>query len=269
MVGLLLAIRLAFLRRASTAWRCKQCGLRARARLRPAVPPIPAVAIPTYNNAETIAGVVASVRAVAPDLPLIVIDDGSTDGTGDRARQAIQEAGGIAPATVRTHSKNHGKGVAIRTALRMALARGYSHVITLDGDGQHLAADIRSLRDAIEKDPTALWVGHRDLSGANVESSSRFGRSFSNFWLRALGRAKLADSQSGFRAYPVAPVLSLDTRARAFDFEVEALTLGARAGIPLDSVPIGVHYPPPEARVSHFDKLWDNVRISLLTRACC
>ncbi|MCK5689866.1 glycosyltransferase family 2 protein, partial [Myxococcota bacterium] len=158
--------------------------------------------------------------------------------------------------------RNRGKGAALQTGLREALQRGYSHIITLDADGQHFPEDIPSMRDAALEDPTAIWTGARDLSDDNVQGASRFGRSFSNFWLRVQTGVKLVDSQSGFRVYPIAPVLSLGLRASAYDFEVEVLTLGARAGIPLRSKPIGVYYPPPDERVSHFDKLWDNVRIS-------
>ena len=201
---------------------------------------------------------VERARRAAPGLPILVVDDGSTDGSGAGRPGARADGIGV----VLAHARNRGKGAALRTALNEALARGHSHLVTLDGDGQHYAEDIPALVEAARGAPDTLFVGLRDLAGANVEGASRFGRAFSNFWVRVQTGVRLPDSQSGFRVYPVAPVLSLGSRARAYDFEVEVLVLAARAGLRLDSRPIGVHYPPREERVSHFHKLWDNVRIS-------
>ena len=269
----LLLVALGLHRHRQRAWRCAACGHRSPPRTLPAGGPSPAVAIPTFNNRDAIAGVIDAVIEAAPDLPLFVVDDGSTDGTGDVAAAALAAHAGRPSAPERAvlrHRKNRGKGAALDTALRRAFHAGCSHLVTLDGDGQHHGGDVRTLRAALVEHPGAIIVGSRNLSDANVESISRFGRNFSNFWLRVLSGARLADSQSGMRAYPTAPVLSLGLRARRYDWEVEVLTLGARAGIPLRSVPVRVHYPPPAERVSHFDKLWDNARISWInTRILC
>ncbi|MBI5509257.1 MAG: glycosyltransferase family 2 protein [Deltaproteobacteria bacterium] len=257
---LVLTTALDIRRRTGRIWRCGACGLAFAPRLFPATPPSILVAIPTYNNAASIADVVGRVLC-ACDSPLLVVDDGSTDRTGALAldRVAAAERGRC---DVVRHADNRGKGAALQTALAYAHRRRHSHVISLDGDGQHYPEDLPLFVQAIQERPAALIVGSRDLSGANVTGASRFGRRFSNFWLRLQAFEKLADSQSGFRAYPVAPVLSLPTRSRRFAYEVEVLTLAARAQLPIHEIPIRVHYPPPASRVSHFDKLWDNVRIS-------
>lgn len=262
LLALLLLARLSLLRLRSRMWHCRRCGRRERARARHAGAATYMVAVPTYNNAASIEDVVRRIRRAAPEVTLLVVDDGSTDGTGERAKRAIEKESAFASAEVMRHPTNAGKGAALKTALAYALDRGYSHLITLDGDSQHFPEDIPKLRASSQQVPTAVVVGARDLSAETVQASSRFGRGFSNFWLAVQTGKRLPDSQSGFRVYPVAPSLSLGTRARAFDFEVEVLTLAGRAGLPLVSVPIQVHYPPASERVSHFDKLWDNVRIS-------
>jgi predicted LPLAT superfamily acyltransferase len=259
MLALLLTARLGFVWRARRAWSCPSCGLRMPPRLAPAGPLQPVVVVPTYNNAATIEEVVRRVRAAAPDLPLLVVDDGSTDGSGERARAALA-AGGQGELLV--HAGNRGKGAAVLTGLAAAIERGYSHAITIDADGQHLPEDLPLVCAALESHPTALIVGARDLSQDNVQPISRFGRRFSNFWQVVQTGHRVADSQCGLRVYPTAPTLSLATRARAYDFEVEVLILAARAGMPLVSLSVHVYYPPAQVRVSHFDKLWDNVRIA-------
>ncbi|MCK6526109.1 glycosyltransferase family 2 protein [Myxococcota bacterium] len=210
------------------------------------------VVIPSFDNAGTIAAVVARARAVLE--PVFVVDDGSTDGTGDRAREAGAE--------VLVHEVNRGKGAALETGLAAAVARGFSHVVTLDGDGQHHPEDAPALLRAAEGGVPTLVVGSRPWDGPNRSRAARFGRWFSNLWVRIDGGVTVEDSQSGFRVYPAAEVLALRLRARRYDWEMEVLVRAAWAGIAIANVPIGVYYPPASERVSHFDVLRDNVRFS-------
>jgi hypothetical protein len=100
---------------------------------------------------------------------------------------------------------------------------------------------------------SALVLGARTgMELAAVPWSSRMGRGFSGFWVWASGGPCIADSQSGFRVYPVAETLALPTRARRFEFEVEVLVHARRAGIPIREVPVSVAYAPSGGRVSHF-----------------
>lgn len=216
----------------------------------PPVPPRPAVLIPTHNNAATVGTVVRG--ALASGLPVFVVDDGS----GDRAGHVAEAAG----ATVIAHPHNRGKGAALLTGMRAAAEEGYTHVICLDADGQHDPVDIPAFAAAIRREPVAIYAGVRDLSTA--PGSSRFGRRFSNFWIWVETGWRVADSQCGFRAYPLAPVLSLDLGGSRYDFEVEVLTLALWAGVPVRDLPCRVYYPPREERVSSFRPLVDNARIS-------
>jgi len=211
--------------------------------------------IPAYRNPATVADVVRRTRAHLADV--IVVDDGSGDATGAEARAA--------GARVVEHAFNRGKGEALATGLRAAWQAGFSHMVTLDADGQHYPEDVPALLDAARAAPGAIVVGARPMAvAANVPGASRFGRAFSNFWIRVETGARVEDSQSGFRVYPVAPTLALPVRGRRYDWEVEVLVRGVWAGMPVANVPIEVWYPPAAERISHFRKFRDNVRISWL-----
>lgn len=213
------------------------------------------VLIPTYNNAGAVGDVVHA--AAAEGLPVLVVDDGSTDGSGDEAREAGAE--------VVAHEVNQGKGQALLTGWAAAAARGYSHAICMDADGQHLASELPTFVAAIEAEPRAIHAGTRPKVGPNVPRSTRVGRFTSDFMLWASSAKELAgeepDSQCGYRAYPLAYVLSLPLVARRYSMEMEVLVRALWLGVPVRAVPIAVFYPDPEDRVSHFDKWWDNVRI--------
>lgn len=212
------------------------------------------VVIPVYNHDATLRSVVEGVLAVHPDV--LVVDDGSSDGGLDMIHD-------LPVRTVR-HAMNMGKGQAILTAAETARQLGKTHLITLDADGQHYPSDIPAYIKAIVSAPRAIIVGARDFSGPNIPGASRFGRKFSNFWLRVQTGEQLSDVQCGFRAYPIAALDAIKTRERRFAFEVEVLVKAAWAGYPLKDLSISVHYPKPEERVSHFKKFRDNVQISLL-----
>ncbi len=209
------------------------------------------VAIPVYNHGRTLRDVVQRALAVHPEV--LVIDDGSTDG-GSATLQGL-------PVRLLRHEHNLGKGQAILTAAREAHRLGMTHLATIDSDGQHDPADLVNFLPLLRDEPEALVVGTRRF-GADVPGSSRFGRSFSNFWLRVQTGVSLGDTLSGFRVYPVAVLLELPLRESGYSFENEVLVRAAWAKVPLREVEVSVIYPSD--RVSHFQMLRDNVRISLL-----
>ncbi len=209
--------------------------------------------IPVYNHAATLRTVAERAMAFGP---LLVVDDGSTDGGADALS-------GLAVTVIR-HGMNRGKGAAILTAAKHAEELGYTHIVTLDADGQHDPADTPKFLAALAEEPMSIVVGARDFDTANVPGASRFGRKFSNFWLRVQTGQRLSDTQSGFRAYPVSVLRSLRFSETRYSFEVEVLVRASWAGLRLRDVNISVHYPPAEERVSHFQGFADNLRISLL-----
>ena len=213
--------------------------------------PRTAVVIPAYNHGATVADVAA--RALDLDVPVIVVDDGSTDDT--RARLCDL---GI---RVLRHPRNLGKGAAILTGL--AAAREIADwAVTIDADGQHDPADIPDLVRAIPEGsrPIVVGVRQRMTAAAQVPWASRFGRGFSNFWVRACGGPALQDSQSGLRVYPLPETLELGVVALRFQFEVEVLVRAGWAGMAVLEAPVSVRYPPAGRRVSHYRPVVDFVR---------
>jgi uncharacterized protein (DUF2062 family) len=150
------------------------------------------------------------------------------------------------------------------TAARQARRQGMTHILTIDADGQHDPADIPLFFRRLCEEPLTVVVGKRNFATANVPASSRFGRKFSNFWLRLQTGQSLGDTQSGFRAYPLAVLEGLQLNEIHYSFEVEVLVKAAWAGVPLADVDISVYYPPAGERISHFRGFMDNLRLTLL-----
>ena len=214
------------------------------------------ICIPVFNNPTTIAGVIDGCLRIE-GLPVLVVDDGS--------HVPVEEIYGTHPlVTYLRHPSNMGKGVALQDAFRWAIAQGYTHLIAIDGDGQHDPQDIVPLRAAAEDDPWAIVVGDRDMRAANVPGSSAFGKKFSNFWVRYQTNVGVADSQSGYRIYPLFFVQNMKFFCRRYDFEIEVLIRLIWKGLAVKNVNVGVKYFPKEERVSHFHKWKDNFRISVL-----
>jgi predicted LPLAT superfamily acyltransferase/glycosyltransferase involved in cell wall biosynthesis len=217
------------------------------------------IAIPTYNNPLTIAQVVADCLEHT-EFPILVVDDGSTDPVEKLIARSLQSG----RVQVVRHETNQGKGVALQTAFKKAIEMDCTHLVSIDGDGQHFATDIPAMVQAALESPWDLIVGHRRMISETVPKISKFGRSFSNFWVRFQTDTKVADSQSGFRCYPLFFVQNLHFVSKRFDFEIEVLIRLIWKGVGVREVEIAVHYPKAGERVSHFNKLWDNVRISSL-----
>jgi glycosyltransferase involved in cell wall biosynthesis len=183
------------------------------------------------------------------------VDDGSTDATA----ATLAGIGGI---TVIRHGQNLGKGAALLSGFA-ALAGKADWAVTIDADGQHDPADIPALIAAIPAGTRPVVVGRREgMAAADVPWTSRFGRKFSNFWVRCAGGPAVADTQSGMRIYPLPEAAGLGCRARRFQFEVEVLVRARWAGIPVVEAPVRVSYTPGRKRLSHFRPFVDFCRNS-------
>ena len=203
-----------------------------------------AIVIPVYNHGSQVGAVIE--RALEFQMPLVVVDDGSTDQTP----QVLARFEGL---RIITHPRNLGKGAALISGLEEA-ARFARWAVTIDADGQHDPADVVHLFEVLPAGSRPLVVGKREglTKAAGAPLSSRFGRRFSNFWVAVSGGPHLTDTQSGFRLYPLPETINLRPKARRFNFEVEILVLARRAGLPVLEIPVRSIYPPKKERVSHF-----------------
>ena len=202
-----------------------------------------AVVIPVYNHGRTVKAVATAASALG--WPVYVVDDGSTDG-GDPSLESM------ANLCLLRHRVNRGKGAALMTGFRAA-AEQADWAITLDADGQHFPEDAHDLIDAIPQGRRPIMLGCRlQMSAEGAPWTSRFGRGFSNFWIRMAGGPRVTDSQSGFRIYPLPEVLQLGVRAQRYQFEIEVLVKAAWSAMEVIEAPVGVSYPPKAERVSHF-----------------
>ena len=220
-----------------------------------------AAVIPHYRHTATLFTVAAGARRHMETV--YVVDDGTPDLPPDA--EARLAAAGV---KLLRHERNLGKGAALLTAARVLAAAGVDHMIVLDADGQHDPDDLPRFVAEVQAHPDAVVVGCRDFAhAANVPRSSRFGRGFSNFWCRLETGVACADTQSGFRAYPVRGLTGLTFHCRRYNFEVEALVKLLWSGYELRELPVRVVYEPPGRRVSHFDPWRDNLQLSLLHAA--
>ena len=209
------------------------------------------IVIPALDAATSVGAVVAGARASG--YPVVVVDDGSTDDTATRADRA--------GATVIRHASNRGKGAALRTGMRHLAANGYSHALTMDADGQHLAREIPQMVAAATAAPTALVMGARIIGDQPVAAANQFGNWFANGAVRIAARMDAGDTQCGFRIYPLAEILPLPVSGSHFDYETTVIVHAVRAGVTLCSVPVAVFYPPVALRRSHYRNVLDTLRI--------
>lgn len=220
------------------------------------------VLIPVYNHAASLRAVVEQVLQIYPHV--LVVNDGSTEAALCADITSPQHPLHGLPVELVSYTPNRGKGYALVQGANKARELGFSHIITMDADGQHKASDLPKFLQAIAADAHTIYVGSRDFTVANVPGSSKFGRAFSNFWFQLQTGQSLADTQSGFRAYPVSVFSCIQCRETRYSFEVEVLVRAAWGGFAVADIPIDVYYPPKAERISHFKAFKDNLHISLL-----
>jgi hypothetical protein len=206
------------------------------------------IVIPAFDEAPTIARVVTAARAHAP---VLVVDDGSRDGTATAAAAAGAE--------VLHHRRRLGKGQALRTGIAAARVRGATAVVTLDGDGQHDPCDLPRLLETARAMPGAIVVGDR-LAGEHGLAPGRLNAiHVAGFFVNWASGARVRDTQSGFRVYPLAFFDDVRPRRGGFVFETEVLVAAALHGVPVREVPIGT--ASRAARRSRFRPVSDGVAI--------
>jgi glycosyltransferase involved in cell wall biosynthesis len=205
-----------------------------------------ACVIPAFNEEAAIAAVVAGCRR--HDLPVYVVDDGSSDATAERARAA--------GATVFSHQVNRGKGRAMADGLERAAADGLEAVVFLDADGQHDPAELPAFQAAAEAGAEVV-VGCRRLDGAKMPLVRRLTNRFTSWVLSRLAGRRLNDTQSGYRLVRVAVWPRIRPESGRFAAEGEMLVRAGRAGVRIAEVPIKTIYGN---EVSHIHPMKDAMR---------
>ena len=206
-----------------------------------------AVVIPCFNEETTIAPLATAVRQYLPFV--LVVDDGSTDGTSNLASGA--------GAVVVSHQRNLGKGAALKTGLSLALRQGFEWAVTLDGDGQHALEDLPALLQCARQTGASLVIGNRmDNARAMPWLRRRVNRWMSRKLSQRAGR-HLPDTQSGLRLIHLETWAALPLKTERFEVESETLMAFLAAGRRVEFVPIRVIR---SRRSSHIHPVGDSLR---------
>lgn len=219
------------------------------------------VLIPSYNPGSKVFDTVRGAREQWN--PVWVVVDGSTDGSDVQLQaMAAQDAG----LRILCLPSNQGKGAAVLHGIKIAAAEGFTHVLTMDSDGQHPANLIGRFMEASIMQPGAMILGQPifDASAPNIRVQ---GRKISNWWanLETLWGG-IGDSLFGFRVYPIMPlikVMRFQPWMRHFDFDPEAAVRLSWRGVKAVNILAPVQYfTPNEGGVSHFRYLRDNILLT-------
>ncbi len=208
----------------------------------------PCVLIPCYNHPATVGEV---ARAALAHCPVIVVDDGSTE--------ELPELPGC---DVVRLPCNGGKAAALKAGFQRAVELGFTHAITMDADGQHFAEDLPKFLLAAQAQPDAYLVGVRDLVAAGCPKHRQRSNRISTFWYRVETGLRLADTQCGFRCYPLALVQRLKVKSGRYAYELEFMVRAAWVETKIIAVPVKCTYAPGQTGISHFRTVRDFVHIT-------
>ena len=219
------------------------------------------VLIPSYNPGPRVYSTVRA--ALAQWNPVWVVVDGSTDGSAERLTALAAGEPGL---RVFVLPKNQGKGAAVLHGLREAAARGYTHALTMDSDGQHPADRIVEFMRVSQAQPAAMVLGY-PIFDSSAPRLRIHARKLSNWWVNVETLwAGIGDSLYGFRVYPIAPLIAVMRRQpwmRRFDFDAEAVVRLSWRGVKPINIPAPVRYfRPAEGGVSHFNYFRDNALLT-------
>lgn len=207
--------------------------------------------VPCHNNADTVCAV---VRGLPAGTFAIVVDDGSD----------IPVSVSSPMCGVLRFPRNRGKAEALKAGFAEAAARGFTHAVALDADGQHPPELFEKFAEAARANPDAIIAGVRDFSGRSVPPARRFMNRFSNFWFRFETSVDLGDTQCGYRCYPLEKISRLKISRGGFSYEAEMLVRAAWAG--MEIIPVGVPavYTEESLRASHYRPIADTARFSAM-----
>jgi len=214
--------------------------------------------IPIYEHKDEIGAVVDSLAPAR--LPCLIVNDGS----GAETRAVLEQLASQNPWVKLHHrERNGGRGAALKTGYRLAFEQGYTHALQLDADGQHESADVPVFVAAMQEDPQALVLGAPQFD-ESAPKIRLYGRQLSRLmvWI-ATRSVAVEDPLCGFRGIPLRPAVALLDAIPTGDhmeFDPQLIIQLCWAGVQVRNVPTRVVYR--SGGLSHFDALWDNVRLS-------
>ncbi|WP_318460554.1 glycosyltransferase family 2 protein [Photobacterium leiognathi] len=217
----------------------------------------PCFLIPCYNHGATVPAVIDALTSYG--FPIIIVDDGSELAT----RKILSEQAKRPNITIVTLPKNQGKGGAVIAGIKQADRLGFSHALQIDADGQHDLAALPKLLEESQAHPEALISG-QPIYDDSVPKSRLYGRYATHIWVWIETLSfNIKDSMCGFRSYPIRPIVNVINHNQLglrMDFDTEIMVRFYWDNGDIRFIDTKVIYP--EDGISHFDALWDNVKIS-------
>jgi len=195
--------------------------------------------VPAYREEGRVGAVVRRLSAVVGDV--LVVDDGSPDGTAREAREA--------GARVIVHERNRGKGGALRTGFAWALANGADPIVTLDADGQHIPEEVPRLFDCAEATGADVVVGARRMDAREMPFVRRWANRIMSAVLSMSAGFRLGDTQSGFRLFRARVLRGVAVTTEGFDLESEILVRAARRGFRIREAEVSTAYGDERSKI--------------------
>jgi len=210
------------------------------------------IIIPAFNASLSLPAVVA--EALQSGVPVLVVDDGSTDATSESVR-------GL-PVNLVIHDRNRGKGAALKSGFSWMLLHGFEGAVTLDADGQHDAGAIILLADTARRDGTDILIASRAVQFAQMAGLRKSWNRFGAWCMKKRTGFDITDSQSGFRYYSSQLLRGVTLDADGYHLEMEILMKGWRGGFRVGSLPVAARVADGRA-TSHFRPVTDTWNICM------
>ncbi len=198
-----------------------------------------AILIPCHNEAKAIGPLVGKLKKLGLDV--VVVDDGSSDGTG-----AI--AGGQG-AVVVTVPQRGGKGNAMQKGFEFIVSKGYDALIVMDGDGQHAVEDVPAFIDRYKATQASVINGNRMANNKNMPFVRRVTNWFMSWMVSCVCKQTIPDTQCGFRLISCAVLRAIKLTSTNFEIETEILIKASKKGFKIDSVPVATIYEDEQSKI--------------------